>query len=144
MNLILKCGQRYTEMQQPPNFLFVRCVMVKIPRTGRQCLDTADPQRHITSRCSTSSQHQSSCSLACLQSALTPMLHCIHLSTPFPCKRNLSKDTFLLDTTTMLQREMEGHQLSVSSRGVKSKKTNKKGAKKQRKNPTQFNIKHGT
>lgn len=59
---------RYTEMQQPPNFLFVRCVMVKIPRTGRQRLDTADPQCHIKSRCSTSSQHQSSCSLACFQS----------------------------------------------------------------------------
>lgn len=24
----------------------------------------------------------------------TTGLHCIHLSTPFPCKRNLSKDTF--------------------------------------------------
>lgn len=82
------------KMQQPPNFLFVGSSMVKTPRNGRQCLDTAVSPLHVplqqhlpTPRCSYS--------LACFKSTpKTSGLHCSHLFTPFPWKRNLSKDTF--------------------------------------------------
>lgn len=59
------------------------------------------------------------------------VLHCANFCTPLPYKKNLCKDTFFfLDTTTMLQREMEGHQLSASSKGEKQKR--KKKTKKQK------------
>lgn len=82
-------------MQQPPNFLFVSHFMVKILRNGRQCLDTAVSPT-ITPRCSTSlPTPQCSCSQACFRSTLKPQGYTVStVSAPFPCKRNLSKDTF--------------------------------------------------
>lgn len=65
----------------------------------------------------------------------TTGLHCIHLSTPFPAKGIFLKIHFSLDTTTMLQREMVDHQLSVSSRGAGAgERGAKKKSKKQTKN----------
>lgn len=145
MNLVLKCGQRYTEWQQPPNFLFVSHFMVKILRNGRQCLTLQPPP--ITSRCSTSlPTPQCSCSVACFRSTLKPQGYTVSTyPLPSSAKGIFLKIHFSLDTTTMLQREMEDHQLSVSSRGAGGAKRKKKSKeRKPKRQKTHFIIKHGT
>lgn len=79
---------------------------------------------------------QCSCSVACFRSTLKPQGYTVSTyPLPSSAKGIFLKIHFSLDTTTMLQREMEDHQLSVSSRGagaggVKKKKQKKKKDKK--------------
>lgn len=94
--------------RQPPNSLFVRCFMVKIPRIYKQCPTPQAPAHTQLGRFPT----------PWATGKPTPkatVMHFYSLITPLPAPptpHHLSKVKFSLDTT-MLQRKMEDHQLSV-------------------------------
>lgn len=94
----------------------------------------------------TAATPQCSCSEACFRATLKPQGYTVSTyPLPSSAKGIFLKIHFSLDTTTMLQREMEDHQLSVSSRGAGGVKTKKKQEKKTKKDKkTHFIIKHGT